>query len=108
MYQFVHLLPHADFLEIKLLTTTISARGVTRTYPLLYPVVHCRRRRGKDVSSAREGMKVSHHFDSPTGREDPRLNLCDAYLFPGSPGYTVMAMTVNADAGISAPDTFRM
>jgi|HubBroStandDraft_5_1064220.scaffolds.fasta_scaffold85568_1 hypothetical protein len=50
---------------------------------------------------------MSHHFDSPTGREDPRLNLCDIYIFPGSPGRTVMAMTVNADAGISAPDTFR-
>src|ERR1700722_17895696 len=50
---------------------------------------------------------MSHHFDSPPGREDPRLNLCDIYIFPGSPGHTVMAMTVNADAGISAPDTFR-
>ncbi|MGA7354552.1 MAG: DUF4331 family protein [Candidatus Cybelea sp.] len=50
---------------------------------------------------------MSHHFDSPTGQEDPRLNLCDIYIFPGSPGHTVMAMTVNADAGISAPDTFR-
>lgn len=50
---------------------------------------------------------MSHHFDSPTGREDPRLNLCDIYIFPGAPGHTVMAMTVNADAGISAPDTFR-
>lgn len=50
---------------------------------------------------------MSHHFDSPTGREDPRLNLCDIYIFPGSPGHTVIAMTVNADAGISAPDTFR-
>ena len=39
---------------------------------------------------------MSHHFDSPTGREDPRLNLCDIYIFPGSPGHTVMAMTVNA------------
>jgi len=50
---------------------------------------------------------MSHHFDSPTGQEDPRLNLCDIYIFPGSPGHTVIAMTVNADAGISAPDTFR-
>jgi hypothetical protein len=50
---------------------------------------------------------MSHHFDAPTGQEDPRLNLCDIYIFPGSPGNTVIAMTVNADAGISAPDTFR-
>ena len=28
-------------------------------------------------------------------------------MFPGSPGHTVLAMTVNADAGLSAPDTFR-
>ncbi|MEA2773281.1 MAG: hypothetical protein QOD93_6243, partial [Acetobacteraceae bacterium] len=27
---------------------------------------------------------MSHHFDTPTGREDPRLNLADFYLFAGS------------------------
>ena len=27
---------------------------------------------------------MSHHFDTPTAREDPRLNLCDFYLFAGS------------------------
>jgi hypothetical protein len=50
---------------------------------------------------------MSHHFDTPTAREDPRINVCDFYLFQGRPGMTVMAMTVNPDAGISAPDTFR-
>lgn len=50
---------------------------------------------------------MSHHFDTPTARDDPRINVCDFYLFPGAPGCTVMAMTVNPDAGISAPDTFR-
>ena len=50
---------------------------------------------------------MSHHFDTPTAREDPRINVCDFYLFEGSKGHTVMAMTVNPDAGISAPDTFR-
>lgn len=50
---------------------------------------------------------MSHHFDTPTAREDPRINVCDFYLFAGSPGRTVMAMTVNPDAGVSAPDTFR-
>lgn len=50
---------------------------------------------------------MSHHFDTPTGREDPRINVCDFYLFEGAPGATVMAMTVNPDAGLSAPDTFR-
>jgi hypothetical protein len=48
---------------------------------------------------------MSHHFDTPTGREDPRLNLCDLYLFEGPPGRTVMAMTVNPAAapGTAAP-----
>ena len=50
---------------------------------------------------------MSHHFDTPTAREYPRINVCDLYLFGGSPGHTVMAMTVNPDAGVSAPDTFR-
>ena len=50
---------------------------------------------------------MSHHFDTPTGREDPRINVCDFYLFEGAPGATVMAMTVNPDAGLSAPDSFR-
>ena len=50
---------------------------------------------------------MSHHFDTPTAQEDPRINVCDFYLFPGRPGSTVMAMTVNPDAGQSAPDTFR-
>jgi hypothetical protein len=50
---------------------------------------------------------MSHHFDTPTGREDPRINLCDFYLFRGAPGKTVMVMTVNPDAGLSAPESFR-
>jgi hypothetical protein len=50
---------------------------------------------------------MSHHFDTPTAREDPRINVCDFYLFRGRPGFTVMAMTVNPNAGQSAPDTFR-
>ena len=50
---------------------------------------------------------MSHHFDTPTALEDPRINVCDFYLFRGRPGTTVMAMTVNPDAGMSAPDTFR-
>ncbi|MFY9690072.1 MAG: DUF4331 family protein [Candidatus Acidiferrales bacterium] len=50
---------------------------------------------------------MSHHFDTPTAREDPRLNVCDFYLFRGRPGTTVMALTVNPDAGGKGPDTFR-
>jgi hypothetical protein len=50
---------------------------------------------------------MSHHFDTPTALEDPRINVCDFYLFDGRRGNTVMAMTVNPDAGVSSPDTFR-
>lgn len=49
---------------------------------------------------------MSHHFDTATARDDPRINVCDFYLFVGRPGTTVMAMTVNPDAGISAPEMF--
>lgn len=48
---------------------------------------------------------MSHHFDTKLAKEDPSLNLCDFYLFDGPPGKTVMAMTVNPDVGLSAPDT---
>src|ERR1700689_3326548 len=51
--------------------------------------------------------RMSHHFDTPTAREDPRINVCDFYLFRGRPGFTVMAMTVNPNDGQSGPDTFR-
>ncbi len=49
---------------------------------------------------------MSHHFDTALAREDPRLNILDFYLFRGRPGTTVMAMTVNPNAGTRAPDTF--
>ena len=48
---------------------------------------------------------MSHHFDTRLAREDPSLNLCDFYLFDSPSGKTVMAMTVNPDVGLSAPDT---
>jgi len=48
---------------------------------------------------------MSHHFDTKLAKEDPSLNLCDFYLFDGPPGKTVMAMTVNPNAGLSARDT---
>jgi len=51
---------------------------------------------------------MSHHFDTKLAREDPSLNVCDLYLFEGAPGTTVMAMTVNPDAGLSAPDTLHV
>jgi hypothetical protein len=48
---------------------------------------------------------MSHHFDTQRAKSDPSMNICDMYLFEGAPGHTVMAMTTNADAGISAPDS---
>jgi uncharacterized protein DUF4331 len=51
---------------------------------------------------------LSHHFDTPTAREDPRLNLCDFYLFAGSSaGTTAMAMTVNPAANAHTVAPFR-
>jgi hypothetical protein len=50
---------------------------------------------------------MSHHFDSPTGREDPRLNLCDLFVFASKNASTVLIMTVNPDAGLSSPTDLR-
>jgi hypothetical protein len=50
---------------------------------------------------------VSHHFDTPTAREDPRLNLCDMYLFAAGQHRTVMAMTVNPAATPATRAPFR-
>ncbi|WP_428342950.1 DUF4331 family protein [Mycobacterium sp.] len=50
---------------------------------------------------------MSHHFDSPTGREDPRLNLCDVYVFAGGADTTVMALTVNPAATPETAMPFR-
>lgn len=50
---------------------------------------------------------MSHHFDTPTAREDPRLNLCDMYIFAGSLGSTVLAMTVNPAATAQTTAPFR-
>src|ERR1700730_9946766 len=61
----------------------------------------------KIVSVQQKGYSMSHHYDTPTAREDPRICVNDFYLFDGAAGTTVMAMTVNADAGLSGPDTFR-
>ena len=51
---------------------------------------------------------MSHHFDTQLARADPSLNLCDLYLFQGAPDTTVMAMTVNPDVALSAPDTLHI
>jgi hypothetical protein len=47
---------------------------------------------------------MSHHFDTKQAKKNPSFNICDMYVFDGANGKTVMAMTVNADAGISGPD----
>ncbi len=47
---------------------------------------------------------MSQHFDTRVAKNDPRLNLCDLYLFAGRPHTAVMAMTVNPDVGLSTPD----
>jgi hypothetical protein len=52
-------------------------------------------------------IRLSHHFDTPTAREDPRLNLCDMYLFGGHPGTTVMVLTVNPAAASQTATPFR-
>ncbi len=46
---------------------------------------------------------MSHHFGTPTGGNDPRLKLCDFYLFEGAAGLTVMAMPDNPGAVPGAP-----
>ena len=51
---------------------------------------------------------MSHHFDTRLAKEDPSLNVSDVYLFQGAPDTTVMAMTVNPDVGLSAPDTLHI
>jgi Domain of unknown function (DUF4331) len=50
---------------------------------------------------------MSHHFDTPTAIEDGRLNLCDLYAFPDTPGRSALIVTANPDAGRSSPVTFR-
>ena len=49
-----------------------------------------------------------HHFDTKLAKEDPSLNICDLYLFQGAPDTMVMAMTVNPDVVLSAPDTLHI
>jgi len=51
---------------------------------------------------------MSHHFDSPGSREDGRVDISDLFVFAGAePDTTVMIMTVNPDAGLSSPTSFR-
>ncbi|HOG45983.1 MAG TPA: DUF4331 family protein [Anaerolineae bacterium] len=50
---------------------------------------------------------MSHHIDTATSRKDGRLNIGDLYVFADA-GHenTILAMTVNPDAGRSSPTAF--
>ena len=50
---------------------------------------------------------MSHHFEAPTAGRITRINLCDFYLFRGTPGTEVMVLTGSPDAGDTGPDTLR-
>jgi Domain of unknown function (DUF4331) len=69
---------------------------------------HNHQQHGTRHNCTKEASTLSHHFDTPTAREDPRLNLCDFYLFAGSAaGTTAMAMTVNPAANADTVAPFR-
>lgn len=51
---------------------------------------------------------MSHHLDSPTAKEDGRVDITDIYVFAGeSADTTVLIMAVNPLAGEVSPTTFR-
>jgi Domain of unknown function (DUF4331) len=51
---------------------------------------------------------MSHHLDSPTAKEDGRVDITDVYVFAGEPvDTTVLIMAVNPLAGELSPTTFR-
>ncbi|MEH1887709.1 DUF4331 family protein [Nostoc sp.] len=51
---------------------------------------------------------MSHHLDSPTAKEDGRVDITDVYVFAGeSTDTTVLIMAVNPLAGEVSPTSFR-
>ena len=51
---------------------------------------------------------MSHHLDSPTAKEDGRVDITDVYVFAGETAKTtVLIMAVNPLAGELSPTTFR-
>jgi Domain of unknown function (DUF4331) len=51
---------------------------------------------------------MSHHLDSPTAKEDGRVDITDVYVFAGeSANTTVLIIAVNPLAGEVSPTTFR-
>ena len=73
-------------------------RRESRSCKLVFPISH-----RLNHLLERKRSRMSHHFDTKLAKEDPSINVCDFYLFEGTPGTTVMAMTVNPDAGLSVP-----
>lgn len=51
---------------------------------------------------------MGHHFDSPSSRDDGRIDICDVYVFPGEQrGTTTFVMTLSPFAGEASPAIFR-
>jgi hypothetical protein len=46
---------------------------------------------------------MSHHFDTPTAKEDPRINICDFYLFRGRPGILAVAESQRLPTSVGSP-----
>src|ERR1700760_492785 len=92
--------------------------GRDRSTESLAPIENCSfpPARTSDVMRGQSGhnrtlparRRMSHHFDTKLAKEDPSLNVCDFYLFQGGSNTTVVAMTVNPDVGLSAPDTLHV
>jgi hypothetical protein len=62
----------------------------------------------KDNTVFDPSLIMSHHLESPSSREDGRVDITDMYVFPGErPSTTVLVMNVNPDAGLSSPKIFR-
>ncbi|NAS24967.1 DUF4331 domain-containing protein [Herbidospora sp. NEAU-GS84] len=49
---------------------------------------------------------MSHHLDSPLARQDPRLDVCDLYVFRGERGTVLAADHSHSFAGPEAPKGF--
>jgi Domain of unknown function (DUF4331) len=61
-----------------------------------------------DRKLTKEETTMSHHLDSPTAKEDGRVDITDIYVFAGeSANTTVLIMAVNPLAGELSPTTFR-
>lgn len=49
-----------------------------------------------------------YHFESPSSRDDSRVDITDMFVFPGEcSNMTTLVMNVNVDAGLSSPPAIR-